>query len=219
MLRNDNINMNDWKLILKVVGGSVFLVSMMIFGLSKMSSTASALKADEAVLLTDARFVKENGETKVTVVNFSDIQCPSCKTAHSETSELFNMPGVKNVLRLFPLPASLHKYALISARAVESARIMGKGWEMVGLMFDKQEEWSVVANPEDKYTEYAKSLGLDDKTFREKLNSAEVAKNVQADADLAASLNLPGTPTIFVNGEQVGAPFVVDKVKQILSGK
>ena len=211
--------MNDWKLILKVVGGSVLLVSIMIFGLSKMSSTTSALKADEAVLVTGARFVKENGETKVTVVNFSDIQCPSCKSAHSETAELFNMPGVKNVLRLFPLPASLHKYALISAKAVESAQLMGKGWEMVNLMFDKQEAWSTVNNPEDTFAEYAKSLGLDEKTFREKLNSAEVAKNVQTDADLAASLNLPGTPTIFVNGEQVGAPFVVDKVKQILSGK
>lgn len=211
--------MNDWKLILKVVGGSVILVAIMIFGLSKMSSATSALKVDQKVLLDGARFVKQNGETKVTVVNFSDIQCPSCKAAHQQTAELFNMPGVQNVLRLFPLPASLHKYALISAKAVEAARIMGKGWEMTDLMFEKQEEWSAVSNPEDKFTEYAKSLGMDEKLFREKLISAEVAKNVQADADLAASLQLSGTPTIFVNGEQVGAPFVVDKVKQLLSGK
>lgn len=210
---------NDWKLILKVVGGSVILLAIIIFGLSKMSGTGSALKVDEKVLEDGARFVKENGDTKVTVVNFSDIQCPSCKAAHEQTAELFNMPGVKNILRLFPLPASLHKYALISAKAVETARIMGKGWEMVNLMFDKQEEWSVVNNPEDTFAVYAKNLGLDEKIFREKLNSAEVAKNVQTDADLAASLQLSGTPTIFVNGEQVGAPFVVDKVKQLLSGK
>lgn len=195
------------------------MVAIMIFGLSKMSGTTNALKVDETVLLGGARFVKENGETKVTVVNFSDIQCPACKTAHSQTAELFNMHGVKNVLRLFPLPPSLHKYALISAKAVEAARIMGKGWEMVDIMFEKQEEWSAVSSPEDSLAGYAKGLGLDEKSFREKLNSDEVAKNVQVDADLAASLRLSGTPTIFVNGEQVGAPFVVDKVKQLLGGK
>lgn len=211
--------MNDWKLILKVVGGSIILVVIMIFGLSKMSGTSNALKVDMQILLGGARFIKENGGAKVVVVNFSDMQCPSCKVAHEQTAELFNMSGVKNVLRLFPLPASLHKYALISAKAVETARIMGKGWEMVNLMFDKQDEWSLVTNPEDTFTGYAKSLGIDEKMFKEKLNSEEVSKNVQTDANLAASLQLPGTPTIFVNGEQVGAPFVVDKVKQLLNGK
>lgn len=209
--------MNDWKLILKVVLGSALLLGVAIWGLSKMASPESAQKVDEKILLEGARFVKENGETKVTVVNFSDMQCPSCKAADLQTRELFNMPGVKIVTRLFPLPPSLHRYALISAKAVETARMMGKGWEMMTILYDKQEEWSAVDKPEKSFAEYAKSLGLDTKIFLEKLSSKEVNDNVQVDANLAASLQLPGTPTYFIDGEQVGAPFVMDKVKEILA--
>lgn len=211
--------MNDWKLIVKVIAGSAVLLVGVIWGLSKMASSESVFKVDQKVLLEGARFIKENGETKVTVVNFSDMQCPSCKAADLQTRELFNKPGVKIVTRLFPLPATLHRYALISAKAVETARVMGKGWEMMAILYDKQAEWSAVDKPEVKFAEYAKILGLEEKTFLEKLSSKEVADNVQTDAGLAASLQLPGTPTFFVNGEQVGAPFVVDKVKEILGEK
>ncbi|KKS92737.1 MAG: hypothetical protein UV68_C0036G0001, partial [Candidatus Collierbacteria bacterium GW2011_GWC2_43_12] len=57
--------MNDWKLILKVVIGSALLLFVVIFGLSKMAGPEGGLKVDEQVLLEGARFVKENGETKV----------------------------------------------------------------------------------------------------------------------------------------------------------
>lgn len=201
---------------MKVVLGCTLLIFVVIFGLTKMASPDSTLKVDEKVLLEGARFIKENGETKVTVVNFSDMQCPSCKLADLQTRELFDKPGVRVVTRLFPLPANLHPYALISAKAVESARIMGKGWEMMTVLYDKQAEWSAVDKPEESFAEYIKSLGLDEKIFLEKLNSKEVADNVQTDANLAASLQLSGTPTFFINGEQVGASFVVDKVKELL---
>lgn len=202
------------------MAGSTAILLVVILGLSKIASPAStALKVDEKILLNGARFVKENGETKVTVVNFSDIQCPSCKRAHELTTELFNKPGVKIVARLFPLPPEIHKYALISAKAVEAARIMGKGWEMMDVMFKNQDVWASTGKPADLFVDYAKGLGLDGKIFLEKMNSAEVANNVKTDADLAAGLQLSGTPTIFVNGEQVGADFVVDKVNQLLGEK
>ena len=187
-----------------------------IWGLSKMADPNSTLKIDENTLINGARFIKENGDTKVTVVVFSDMQCPACKVADTQMRELYDMSGVRVVMRLFPLPPSLHKNALISAKAAETARIMGKGWEMIKMLYDKQEEWSELGKPEDKFAEYAKNIGLEDKTFKEKLNSEEVAKNVQTDANLATSLRLSGTPTIFVNGEQTGTPFVTDKVKQLL---
>lgn len=191
-----------------------------IFGLTKMSSgTTTATSVDMQQLLEGARFVRENGDTKVTVVSFSDIQCPSCKAAKETLKDLETMPGVRTVMRQFPLPPNVHKYALISAKAVEAGRVMGKGWEMMDLMFDKQGEWSDIKNPEKKFVEYAKSLGLEEKKFEETMNSKEVAEMVQIDANLAARLQLSGTPTIFVNGEQVGVPFVMDKVKEILNKK
>lgn len=211
--------MNDIKNTLLVIIGSVVVVLGVIFGLSKMSNseTGSAAVVDVQRLVDGARFVKENGETKVTVVTFADIQCPACKAAKLSLKDLETTPGVKYVVRHFPLPPNIHKYALISAKAVEAGREMGKGWEMMDLMFDKQTEWSDSSKPEKLFIEYAKSLGLDEKQFEEKMNSSEVAKLVALDSMLADSLKLSGTPTVFVNGEQVGAPFVMGKVKELLA--
>jgi protein-disulfide isomerase len=208
---------DDWKLILKVVLGSAVLIMVVIFGLSKMAGSSTTLTVDQTMLLQGATLVKENGETKVTVVNFSDMECPACKRAHELLVSLNSTPGVKIVFRHFPL--GIHKNAPITARAVETARQMGKGWEMIDLLFSKQEEWSAEAKIEDKLTEYAKSLGLDEKVFKEKLNSAEVAAAVQQDINLGDSLKLSGTPTIYVNGEQVAADFVAAKVTELLKTK
>jgi protein-disulfide isomerase len=208
---------NDWKLVLKVVLGSVFLVMVMIFGLSKMGSGSTVLTVDGNILIDGATLTKDNGETKVTVVNFSDMECPACKKAHELLGGLSTTAGVKIVFRHFPL--GIHKNAPLAARAVETARVMGKGWEMIDLLFAKQEEWSVDANIEIRLVSYAKTLGLDDKVFLEKLNSPEVAAAVQLDVNLGDRLRLSGTPTIYVNGEQIAADFVVAKVTELLKAK
>ena len=211
--------MNDIKNTLLIIAGSVVVVLGVIFGLSKMSGTdtGSVTTVDQQKLIDGARFIKENGETKVTVVTFADIQCPSCKVAKLSLKELETTPGVKYVVRHFPLPPNIPKYALISAKAVEAGREMGKGWEMMDLMFEKQAEWSDSSKPEKLFVEYAKSLGLDEKQFEDKMNSSEVATLVATDSMLADNLRLSGTPTIFVNGEQVGSPFVIGKVKELLA--
>lgn len=206
--------MNDWKLILKVVLGSVVLLMVVIFGLSKMAGSTTALKADVNSLLNGAKLIKQNGETKVTVVNFSDMECPACKLAHQQLTELINLPGVEVILRHYPL--SIHPNAVITARAVEAARQMGNGWEMTDLLFSKQSEWASETNMETKLVEYAISLGLDGNAFKANLASASTSATVQQDVNLGDSLKLTGTPTIFVNGEQVGAEFVVAKVKDLL---
>jgi protein-disulfide isomerase len=208
---------DDWKLILKVVLGSAALIMVVIFGLSKMAGSGLGVTVNESVLLNGARLIKENGETKVTVVNFSDMECPACKRAHELITGLNNTAGVKMVFRHFPL--GIHKYGMITASAVEAAREMGKGWEMIDLLFSKQNEWSTESKIEDKLVEYAKSLGLDEKTFKDKLNSTETVAAVQEDVKVGDGLRLLGTPTIYVNGEQVAVDFVVDKVNQLLKQK
>ena len=215
MPRNDDNDMiSDWKLVLKVILGSVVLVMIVIFGLSKMAGNSNTLTVDQNQLLDGAKLVKENGETKVTVVVFSDMECPACKRADDLMNGLDTTMGVKMIFRHFPL--SIHKHSQISARAVETARVMGKGWEMIDLLFNKQEEWSAVSGIEDKLVEYAKILELDDKIFMEKLDSTEVISVVQQDQILGNSLRLSGTPTIYVNGEQIAPDFVMAKVTELL---
>lgn len=207
---------DDWKLILKVVLGCSALILIIIFGLSKMAGSNTSI-VDQKILLNEAKLIKENGEIKVTVVNFSDMQCPVCKTAHESLRSLYDTSGVKMVFRHFPL--SIHKYASISAKAVETARQMGKGFEMIDLLFEKQEEWSVEPKIEDKLVEYAVGLGLEGSTFKNKLNSSETASAVQLDINVGDSLRLSGTPTIYVNGELVAPGFVIEKVNELLNAK
>jgi len=205
---------SDWKLVLKVILGSVALMALVIFGLSKMGGTTN-LTADMTQLLNGATLVRENGETKVTVIVFSDMECPACKRADQLMKSIKETSGVKIVFRHFPL--SIHKNSQITARAVESARVMGKGWEMIDLLFDRQEEWSADSKIEVKLAGYAKELGLDEKVFLDNLQSASVSATVAFDLNLGNSLRLPGTPTIYVNGEQVSPDFVVAKVTEFIN--
>lgn len=201
----------------------MLLVVLMAVGLSKVSKgETGTIKVSTEELLNGARWVKTSGEPKVTVVEFSDIQCPACKAAEPIAIELRKMDGVRFVYRHFPL-VTIHKNAWKAARAVEAARLLdqpadsaGKGWEMMELMFEKQEAWSDSSNPESTFAEYAKSLGLDEKSFDEKQKGDETDRFVGEDSSLGNRLQLSGTPTFFVNGEQVGSSFVLAKVKELL---
>ena len=205
--------MKDLKLILGVIGGSIFLLVMMILGLTRMSSGGGALPVvDQGTLISGALISTESGVVKVTVVDFSDMQCPSCKSANDVIKTIRSLPGVRLVFRHFPL--GIHANSQIGARAVEAARQMGKSWEMIDILFDKQDEWASLGSVENKFGEYAKSLNLDEKVFLGKINSEETIANVKKDSDLADSLKLSGTPSIFVNGEQTATSFIIDKVNE-----
>ena len=207
--------MKDWKLILGVIIGSATLVMVMIFGLSKISSGGNAgTKVDQATLLDGAQLVKENGPTKVSVVVFSDVQCPACKAADGVMRTLRDEAGVQFVYRHFPL--TIHRNSKKAADAVEAARQLGNPWQMLDLMFDKQDDWAGDSDPQPKFVEYAKSLGMDDKKFIEAMNSQATAATVSADLSLGDRLQITGTPSIFINGELTATQFVVDKVNQLL---
>jgi len=208
--------MENWRSILLVFGGSVLLVVLMAIGLSKVSvGGAGTIKVSIDELVNGARWMVTSGEPKVTVVEFSDIQCPACKATEPIAVELRKTAGVKFVYRHFPL-ITVHKNAWGGARALEAARMMDKGWEMMEVMFDKQTEWSDLGNPEDAFAKYAVSLGLDEKAFNDKQKGDETDNLVGEDSSLGNRIQLSGTPTFFVNGEQVGSPYVLDKVKSLL---
>lgn len=208
--------MDNWKVIGAVLGGSVLLVVLAAFGLSRVGGGNPAkLNADQNVLVDGARWISGSENAKVTVVEFSDMQCPACKAAQPFAEEVKKMEGVRFILRHFPL-TQLHQNAWIGARAAEAARMMGKGDEYVANLFARQGEWSSLGNPEEKLIAYAKEFGLSEEEFKKKLNSQETDKFVGEDSGLGSRLKLQGTPTFFVNGEQISANFLKSKVEELL---
>jgi protein-disulfide isomerase len=207
--------MENWKIIVTVLVGSVLLVVLAAFGLSKTTPVGGAKTIDNNELLAGARWIKDVENPKVTVVEFSDMQCPACKAAQPFAEEVKKMNGVKFVLRHFPL-IQLHKNAWAGARAAEAARMMGKGDDYVNKLFDRQSEWSSLDNPEEKFVSYAKELGLLEDDFLKKLKSDETDKLVGEDYALGNRLKLQGTPTFYVNVEQVSDNFLKSKVEDLL---
>jgi protein-disulfide isomerase len=141
--------------------------------------------------------IKGPADAPITIVEFSDYQCPYC--ARSE-------PLVKQALDAYPTQArlifkhlpltSIHPQALPAALAAAAAQKQGKFWEMHDKLFANQR-----ALAPEQLKQYAGEIGLDVAKFEADMQSEEVKQMVQEDMDLAQRVGVRGTPTIFVNGK------------------
>lgn len=139
-----------------------------------------------------------NAKAAVTIVAFTDYQCPSCAAIHPALERLVKESGdnVRLVARDFPL--SQHAEAFKAAEAAEAAHEQGKYWEYVGVLLQNQSSLSV-----EKLKSFASQLGLDRSRFDAALDSRKFADMVQADIDDGNRLGLKGTPSLFINGRRV----------------
>lgn len=136
----------------------------------------------------------------VTIVAFTDYQCPSCAAIHPALERVVkeNDGRVRLVARDFPL--TQHAEAFKAAEAAEAAREQGKYWEYVHLLMQNQSALDV-----EKLKTYACELGLDPVRFDTALDSGKFADMVQRDIDDGIKLGLKGTPSLFINGRRVSA--------------
>jgi protein-disulfide isomerase len=140
----------------------------------------------------------------VTVVVFSDYQCPFCGKVEPTLKQVRDTYGDKVRIAWKHLPLPFHPNALPAAKAAEAARQQGKFWEMHDKLFSNQQALSDAA-----YAGYAKELGVDGARFARDLAADSAARRIAEDQQLAASVGANGTPTMFVNCRRlVGAqPF------------
>ncbi len=147
-------------------------------------------------------------DAPITIIEFSDYQCPFCEKFHNETFQrlLDAYPDqIRFVYRDFPL-TSIHPNAVSAAEAANCAFEQGVFWEYHDLLFSMRRGLSQQA-----YSGYAEELGLDAADFQACLESGRFREEVQSDFEFAARLGVRSTPTFFVNGlAVVGAqPFEV----------
>ena len=138
-------------------------------------------------------------EAKVVIVEFADYECPYCGRLEPILQRVLAKHSTiaKHYFLNFPL-TQLHPKADAAARAAIAAKRQGKFWEMHDLLYERQER----LDPEG-FDEWAKELGLNVEQFQKDLTSPEVAAELAADVDQAASnLRLDGTPTLFFNGRR-----------------
>jgi len=140
-------------------------------------------------------------DAKVTIVAFSDFQCPYCAEAGKVTEALREKykDRVRFVFRNFPLP--FHPNALPAAQAALAAAAEGKFWPFHDLMFANQEKLD-----RDGLLALAKQAGLDEKALGKALDAGTYKAAVEADLALGHDVQVQGTPTFYVNGAPVPNP-------------
>jgi protein-disulfide isomerase len=148
----------------------------------------------------------------VTVVEFSDFQCPFCSRAVGTLKEVeqAHPAEVQVVFKHLPLP--FHPNAVPAALAAEAAREQGKFWEMHDKLFANGQSLSGPL-----YEGLAKELGLDMGRFHAAMAAPSTRKRVEEDIAIASAAGVTGTPTFVVNGEVVvGAGGLPDAVSRHL---
>jgi protein-disulfide isomerase len=134
-------------------------------------------------------------DAPITIIEFSDFQCPYCTSAAATVKEVREAYGdkVSIVYRHFPLP--MHPQAGKAAEAAECAGDQGEFWAYHDMLFADQKAWS-----QDDLTGYAKELGLKMKPFEACLASGEKAAVVANDMEEGRAVGMSGTPGFYVNG-------------------
>ena len=150
----------------------------------------------------------------ITVVLFSDFQCPFCGRVEPAISELEKAyPGkVRVAWKNFPL--SFHNNAKPAAESALAANEQGKFWQMHEILFKNQQ--ALTAADLEKY---AKDIGLDMGRFKAAMDSHKFAAQVEADTKQGSSLGVEGTPAAFVNGQLISGAQPVDAFKKIVDAE
>ena len=131
----------------------------------------------------------------VTIVEFTDFQCPACAAMHPVLEETIKSYGnnVRFVVRDFPL--SQHEWAQKAAEAANAANAQGKFFEYIAILFKNQKALDV-----SSLKKYASDLGLDRAQFDAALDRGVHAAEVQKDVEDGRMYGVSSTPTIFING-------------------
>ena len=145
----------------------------------------------------------------VQIVEFADFQCPGC--AHFATNvsrpiraAYVDSGRVQMVYYDYPI-YSAHPHAFLAARAARCAGDQGLYWEMHDALYAQQQQWSMERTPPvERFAGYAESIGADGAEFRTCLQSDRHAQTVTANGMLGDQLGIRSTPTIFINGRNVG---------------
>jgi protein-disulfide isomerase len=148
--------------------------------------------------------VRGNGDAPVTLEEFGDFECPSCKNLATFLDQVTKEyhPSVRVIFRNFPL--AIHQHSRDAALAAEAAGLQGRFWEMHDMLFREQPVWSSSNYPSMLFDSYAETLGLDVHQFRNDLKSDKVRERLESDQARAKSLGVKVAPTLFIDKHQMG---------------
>ncbi|RMD96301.1 MAG: hypothetical protein D6812_17320 [Deltaproteobacteria bacterium] len=143
------------------------------------------------------RALRGNPNASVTIVEFSDFQCPYCQRASGTIEQVMEKYGDRVKLAFVDYPLPFHDRALPAAIAARCAGEQNKFWEYHDLLFKKKK-----FNDKD-FEKYAEEIGLDLEAFKACFDSQKYAAQIEQDKALGNQVGVTGTPAFFINGRKL----------------
>jgi len=151
-----------------------------------------------------------NPDAPITIIEFSDFQCPFCARFHIQTlptimEEYIEKGDVKLVFRDFPLQ-NIHPNAVPASVAAECANEQGKFKQMHDILFERQNEWSNLETVYaiDLFNQYSKQINLEQEQFTSCLSTGKYVKEIQNDLNEGRTYGITGTPGFFIGNQEIG---------------
>lgn len=169
---------------------------------------------------SDAEHIFGDPAAPITIVEYSDYQCPFCLRHFQETmpklkEQYIDTGKVKYVFMDFPID-SLHPQAREASEAAECAGAQDTYWEMHDKLFGEQASWNGNTNAADVFKQFAADLELDAEEFAACLDSDQFADEIAADQQDGADAGVTGTPAFFINGRFVSGAQPIEVFQQLI---
>ncbi|MCF6507779.1 disulfide bond formation protein DsbA [Blastococcus sp. MG754426] len=184
---------------------AVFVLAVtVLLGLNDDRSAAPGATADAALVRDDSHRLSTAEDGRVTLVEFLDFECESCRAAYPFVEQLRERyeGEVTFVARYFPMPG--HANAENAAVAVEAAAQQGEFEAMYHRMYETQPEWGERQDSQAAlFRTFAADLGLDMAAYAAAVADPATLERVLRDREDGLALRVEGTPTFFLNGEKL----------------
>ncbi len=169
---------------------------------------------------SDAERIFGDPAAPITIVEFSDYQCPFCLRHFQETmpklkEQYIDTGKVKYVFMDFPID-SIHPQAREASEAAECAGAQDKYWEMHDKLFAEQASWNGNTSATDVFKQFAADLELDADEFASCMDGDQFADEIAADQQDGADAGVTGTPAFFINGRFVSGAQPIEVFQQLL---
>ncbi len=195
-------NKNVIYIITAVLILGLFFVGAKIYQDSRAKEFSFLAKEKSELFVRDhsPRFGSE--KARVYLVEFLDPECESCRAFYPELKNLLEEFGDK--VQLIIRYAPFHGNSKIAIRAIEAARIQGKYWEALEILFYYQPHWGDHHHPRPELIfEYLSKIGLDMEKLRADMSLDKITKIIEQDSKDLEALNVRRTPTFFANGKRL----------------
>ncbi|MCH7758990.1 DsbA family protein [Patescibacteria group bacterium] len=194
-----------------IAGAIVYAVSVISQGGTGGIAGGEVVRKGDPEVTQDSH-IRGEFSAPVTIVEFSDFQCPFCRRFHPTLVQILEeYPSqVRWVYKHFPID-SIHNQARPSAEASECAAEQDKFWEFTDALFENQPRLSA-----DLYPKIAENLGLDIARFQSCVDSRKYKDKVEADYQEGLKIGVRGTPGSFVNGEFISGAISYGTLKSLV---